>query len=420
MSVFQGYTPLSYQRAVHRRLDDAKGTGKVITVKSRRQCGKSIMVENELLRWAINYAGSTNACLSPTLKQSKKMFKEIVDAVTESKIIASSNATDLEIKLINGSLISFRSAEQGNALRGFTVSGILCIDEATFIPQDIFFIVLPWVDFHRAPILIVSTPKLRSGWFYDYFMRGLRGEKGMESIDWCDEEYREDLDRILPPEKLEQYRKIMPRAIFESEYLGQFVDDGGGVFGIKTWYKPFTADWHSLYVGIDWGTGENGDKTALVGLNERGEEVLLRYWNDVPDPLAQIERIANNLLPFQGKIKNVLAEKNSIGDTFLKLLQKRLSGSGIRIQAFDTSNESKRAIVEGLTAAIGEENVKLLDEEENRNEFNAYQMELTPGGKITYNGAYGFNDDVVIATCLAHRAKSSQYGQYVISWVNKR
>lgn len=418
----RGYKPFSYQLDVHRLLDGTKGTARVVTVKSRRQCGKSLMIENELLRWSINYPKSINACLSPTFKQSKKMFREIVDAVAESGIIASSNGTDGEIRLVNGSSIIFRSAEQGDALRGLTVTGILCIDEACFIPTEIFFIVLPWTDFHKAPILITSTPKTRSGWFYDYFMRGLRGEANMYSVDWCNPKYKEDLDKILSPEKLELYRQLMPKALFESEYLGQFTDDSGGVFGIRDWYRSssFAADYRALFVGIDWGTGEGADKTAIVGLNENGEEVLLKYWNNIPDPLEQIREISKYLIPLRGKIKSVLAEKNSIGDVYLKLLQKAVKAYNINVQPFDTSNFSKRDIVEGLAAGIGEGNVKLLDEEENRAEFGAYRMEITRGGSITYNGAYGFNDDLVIATALANKAKGSNYGNYNLSFIGRR
>lgn len=417
----RGYKPFSYQLAVHRLFDDAKGTGKVVTVKSRRQCGKSMMIENELLRWAINYAGTTNACLSPTFKQSKKMMKEIIDAVAESKIIAASNVQDGEIRLTNGSTISFRSAEQGDALRGFTITGLLCIDEAAFIPKEVFFIVLPWVDFHRAPILITSTPKTRSGWFYDYYMRGVRGDRGMYSVDWCSAEYKEDLDRILPPERLEQYRQILPKALFESEYLGQFTDDDGGVFGIREWTPSnlWLPSYNAIWCGIDWGTGEGSDKTAVVGINERGEQCLLRYWNNISDPLLQIKTINQILIPLKGKVKGVLAEKNSIGDTFLKLLQNSLKGTGINVRAFDTSNYSKRDIIEGLTAAIGEGNVHLVDEEENRAEFGAYRMEITRGGSITYNGAYGFNDDIVIATALANKAKGSNFGNYNLAFVKR-
>ena len=73
---FKGYVPFSHQRAVHNALNNAYGSGKIYVVKARRQVGKSIMVEQELLRFAINYKNTVNACVCPTLNQARKMFQD--------------------------------------------------------------------------------------------------------------------------------------------------------------------------------------------------------------------------------------------------------------------------------------------------------------------------------------------------------
>ena len=417
MPTFVGYKPYGFQRDVHNALENPFAKlGRVVVVKSRRQCGKSTMIENELLKRAVSCKFSWSAVVSPTLKQSRKMFREIVEAVGKTGFILSSNAQELYIMFKNGAKVSFYSSEQGaDALRGYTVSrgGILAVDEAAFISDEVFFTVLPWTDVQKADILITSTPKLRTGFFYDYYMRGLAGEKGITVIDWNDEKYKDELDKILSPEKLEQYRKILPNSLFRSEYLGEFVDENGGVFNAD--YSKFFEEYNSLYLGIDFGTGNEGDKTAVVGLNERGEQVLLSYWNDIPEPLDQVAKICDIIRQNKGKIKRVIAEKNSIGDVYLKLINKNLKPDRITVFAFNTTNESKREIIESLAAGIGEGNVHLLDEKENKLEFGAYQMEITKGGTITYNGAYGFNDDIVIATALANRAKTTNFGTYSVA-----
>ena len=56
--ICQGYTPLPHQKAVHDLLTNPIDHLKVI-VKSRRQCGKSAIIEQELLRWGINKPRST-------------------------------------------------------------------------------------------------------------------------------------------------------------------------------------------------------------------------------------------------------------------------------------------------------------------------------------------------------------------------
>ena len=75
---YKGYTPFPHQRAVHNVLNNAYGSGKIFVVKARRQVGKSIMVEQELLRFAITYSGTTSACVCPTLSQARKMFQDII------------------------------------------------------------------------------------------------------------------------------------------------------------------------------------------------------------------------------------------------------------------------------------------------------------------------------------------------------
>lgn len=162
---FIGFKPYSHQKAVIDELRDAKGTGKIVVCKSSRQKGKSFMISNLLLYYAINFTRTKNYCVSPTLKQAKAIYKTIVDAIGDSGIVKASNGTDLEITLINGSLISFKSAEQGEiALRGFTAD-FLCVDECAFIPSSIWYVIAPWTDAKKAPVLMTSTPFVKDGFF---------------------------------------------------------------------------------------------------------------------------------------------------------------------------------------------------------------------------------------------------------------
>lgn len=44
-----------YQYKVHIAMADAYRSGRIFTIKAKRQVGKSFLAENELLRFAINY-----------------------------------------------------------------------------------------------------------------------------------------------------------------------------------------------------------------------------------------------------------------------------------------------------------------------------------------------------------------------------
>lgn len=415
MSSFIGYTPEPWQQKVHTLLNDGFKSGKIIVVKSKRQCGKSLMAENELLRYAINYSNSTNAIISPTLNQSRKIYKEISKAIIDSKIIKKKNSNTLEIELINGSTIMFKSGAQKDALRGITISGILILDECAYLDKDILELVLAWTNVYRAPILMCSTPRQKSGFFYDYYMLGLSGKrKDVISVDW--NEF--DTSKFLSPEKLELYRNMLPKGQFKTEFLGEFIDGGTGVFDYDNtlWTaKDTLLSSNKLWFGIDWANGGNGDYTVLTAFNENGQQVLLQYTRN-KTPMQQAKWITETLnkIPKQ-KIRKITCESNSIGTVYIDILKKQNPNLVGIIKEFNTSNTTKRDIIEGLQAAIGEGNIKLINDTESKIQFGAYAMEITAGGKITYNAPYGLHDDIVIATSIAWNSRTSNSGNYNIS-----
>lgn len=412
-----GITPLSYQKAVIDELKDAKGTGKIVTVKSRRQTGKSMLIMNLLLYYAINYPKTKNACLSPTIKQSKKIYKEIVDAIENSGIIKSANATDLDIKLINGSLISFRSAQQKENLRGYTVSGLLCVDEAAFIEDEVFNLVLPWRDWHKAPILITSTPFVKSGFFWEYYNYGF-DRKGYSTIDWTDEKFKDDLDKILPPETLAEYEKTLPKSQFRSEYLGEFLDDDGMVFtGFRECVKfnEITAT-DRLFIGIDWSNGTDNDDTVISFLNQDGKQVKLVYWNNLT-PTQQIDKVVKEIEPYFNQIAKIVPETNSIGTPYTDMLISRLQKSlQNKVEGFNTSNASKADIVARLQVAFEQGDIEILNIDKQLRQLGAYAADYNPKTKVvTYNAPSGMHDDICIALMLSlYALKNNLSGIYRI------
>lgn len=413
-----GFTPYSHQRAVIDELKDAKGTGKIVVTKSSRQKGKSFMIANLLLYFSINFQKTKNYCVSPTLKQAKSIYKTIMDAIEGTGIVRSSNATDLEIVLINRSLISFKSAEQRESLRGYTAD-FLCIDEACFISDDIFYLILPWVDAKKAPMLMTSTPFVKDGYFWRYYNYGLNQENHTVTIDWCDPKYKEDIEKILPPEKLEEYRKVIPANQFKSEYLGEWLDDEGQVF---TNFKNCVSDGKiqptdKLYVGIDWANGIDNDDTVISVINQYGQQVYLAYWNNL-NPTQQIDTIYEVLKPIEKQIVVIQPELNSIGTPYTEFLRQRLQASTRgKINGFQTTNQSKADAVALLQVAFEQQTVTILNDDKQIRELGTYAAEYNPKTKnVTYNAPQGLHDDCCIALMLSWNAyKSSAInGRYIV------
>ncbi len=419
---FRGYKPREWQRYVHNGIaKNGFRSGHIHIVKAKRQIGKSMIIENELLRFAINYKHTVNICLSLTLSSCRKIYRDLITAIQDSGIISRKNDSLLEIELYNGSQIIFKSAQQKETLRGYTVSGILCIDEAAYIPDDVFNIVMPYVDVNNAPVLMVSTPRLKEGTFWNYYSLGLINKgSSVTTYDLC----QFDTSEFLSDEKLELYRKSMPRNQFITEYLGEFIDEGGNVFetsdlnwisGQANGWMPQKGTYGDLYIGIDWANGGNGDDTVITGFDESGTQIFLRYFGS-KKPLEQIDTITHLLQDIldTSKIRKVTCESNSIGAVYIDMLKSK--NPNVNILEFTTTNSSKREIIEGFAAGISNGTVKLMREQKQVREIAAYSMEITKNGSITYNAPYGMNDDICIADAIAFHSISSNKGTYNISF----
>lgn len=386
-------------------------------VKSIRQCGKSVLAEILLIYSAFKTPCSVSLSVSPVVSQSRKMYEDILRIA--SKLVYKSNGSTLEIIFFNGSKIIFRSAEQGDSIRGITVkgSGILVVDEAAYIQDDIFYSVLvPTTNVYRAPIFVFSTPKFKNGFFYNLYIRGLdsKTSNGVVSFDWT----KYDLSKYLPDDMLELYRQQMPKQSFAAEFLGEFVDADGSVFtDFKKNVRDFKADYEEpIYIGIDWGTGTGNDNTAItIGQIQYNNIIILDQiaFNDknTKQTINYIESIIKSYVNKGVKEINIVAEKNSIGNVYYQLLVDKIDeletaydekGKEIDInsQTFNTTNKSKEDIIKKTITLLEQDRLFIPDIEELVLEMSQYECKVNRNGLLTYNAPSGLHDDRVMSLCI--------------------
>lgn len=386
-------------------------------VKSIRQCGKSVLAEILLIYSAFKTPCSVSLSVSPVVSQSRKMYEDILRIA--SKLVYKSNGSTLEIIFFNGSKIIFRSAEQGDSIRGITVkgSGILVVDEAAYIQDDIFYSVLvPTTNVYRAPIFVFSTPKFKNGFFYNLYIRGLdsKTSNGVVSFDWT----KYDLSKYLPDDMLELYRQQMPKQSFAAEFLGEFVDADGSVFtDFKKNVRDFKADYEEpIYIGIDWGTGTGNDNTAItIGQIQYNNIIILDQiaFNDknTKQTINYIESIIKSYVNKGVKEINIIAEKNSIGNVYYQLLVDKIDeletaydekGKEVDIntQTFNTTNKSKEDIIKKTITLLEQDRLFIPDIEELVLEMSQYECKVNRNGLLTYNAPSGLHDDRVMSLCI--------------------
>ena len=365
--------------------------GDTLVICSQRQVGKSFTCSQLLLYTAINYSGSTSIYVSPTNDSSRKFFTDIKNMVENSHLTTKINESLLIIEFINKSQIIFRSAE--SKLRGYSCKkgGILVVDEAYYVPNDIWEVVLPFTNVDNSKKVFISTPRFKVGFFYDCYMRALAGDKGYHLIATTNY----DTSMFLSEEQKQEYTKLLSPQAYKSEILGQWLDSGEGLFGDYASVFLLPEDKNPEIVGIDW-SNNGGDDTVLSGFNHLHQQCMLEIVTNVEDPVARAIKIAD-IINDHPTIKKVIAETNSIGEVYISILKKHLKNPSI-LKNFTTTNDSKKRIVEKLIAAIGQKVITLLPNSKLDYQLSIYEMQSLKNGNYTYNGK---KDDCIMATCFA-------------------
>ena len=391
-----------WQQEAYNYIADSPHQGKVLVIKAKRQVGKNFLGTAVLLNYCS--MGKINAILEPSLNQCRRVFKQITKALSRSGLLASCNASTLTIEFKNGAEILFKSAGSGDNLRGDTITGILIIDEAAFIPDEIIETILPTIDANNANLMIISTPLFTSGYFYEEYMSS--GENKLV-LNWNNY----DTSEFLSATRLEEYRQKLSPNKFKSEYLGQFITENGLLFNNLENCIGEPSSKSKVYIGIDFASGSGSDYTAICGINENGQQVFIKRVKDMP-PTQQVDWLAN-IINSYNTVK-ILAEKNSIGAVYIDMLKKKIK---CPITNWTTTNASKKDLVTNLQLALENKQITILSDDYMLDELRKYQADVNlRTNVVTYNASVG-NDDQVIALMLAWKAYKGTLGNYNISVV---
>ena len=374
--------------------------GKWFIIKSVRQkSGKTYLLENLLIKTALEKPGSKSFMISPTNAQNLRIFTEISRATVD--LLRKANGSSMLIEFRNGSVIQFRSGESGDSLRGYTVKrgGILAIDEGAFLSREVYEIVMPLVSKEGCTLVVASTPDSMDGMYYSLWSR----EDGVIRINWSDY-----INQMYTKEELDFYRSVYSDRRFRTEILGEFAVGEGTVFsGVANCVSPVELiQKGNLVAGIDFGSGNLQDSTVVTFIDEELQVVAQYDTNDKP-PMEQIDWLARLLLDY--KPVRVLAEKNGLGSVYFDALKQKCP----IVTPWITTNDSKTAIVDDLAAHIEKGRIKFQPKcEKLLEQLQVYRETQSSTGKRVFNAPPGKHDDFVISTALALRARKS--GRYSI------
>lgn len=382
--------PLNYQQDIIDMLEqpDIKF---VIFLKSR-QSGGSFLNKMLVTKWALENKNVKIGYITPTLKLSKRFFKEL--SISLKPFISNENRTDLIFDFKTGSDLQFFSGESKDAIRGFQFDYVI-LDEAAFMnTETINLIISPTWMIIGKKVVLCSTPNGNAGFFFDSCQLAVNKEPGfgIKQINIYDNPF-------ISKNEIESKKKQIPERVWRQEYMGEFIDGSGTVF---TNYRNCISKTNIIknityYAAIDW--AKENDYTVVTIINEMKQVVEIYRINKI-EYTQQVKLIANKLRQYN--VKQVISEENNIGTVVNELLRREWNGI---IQKITLNNTLKRQIIEDLCVAFENMDIEIPDHEALLSELQSFTCNYNPSTQLVkYEAPSGLHDDCVISLAYAYYA----------------
>jgi hypothetical protein len=195
-----------------------------------RQSGKSTTAALLALARA-QEAGSLVLLVSPSLRQSGELMRKVsemrarIPGLPEPSIEISH-----KLEWSSGGRILSLPASEGT-IRGYSKVGLLILDEASRIDDQIVASVRPMLAVSGGTMVCLSTPAGRQGFFFEsYEHGGATWERTKVTAEDC---------TSIDPAFLQEERRTLGEMVYRSEYLCEFTDTDESCFNSQIIERAF-------------------------------------------------------------------------------------------------------------------------------------------------------------------------------------
>ena len=373
--------------------------------------GKTVLSEMLLIEYLCK-PFTFNAYISPSYSQGRKVFKELNTLLEGSGIVRKSNSSTLIIETIFGSTFQAFTMENPTAIRGYTVSGILVLDEVSFFPDILpdgsepwSSVIMPITKARKPKVLAISTPKGKRGLFYDMYLKALAGEKGYKQITATIYD-----DELVSPEDIEQIKRNITPMGFAEEFMVEFLDSSMTFFrGFEKCFKPLHHSYEKTWIGVDL-SGNGQDATILTKVNEKNEIEQFEISGTLDVKYQMIADIINR----SENLQMAMIEVNGLGapmyNEILKLVNEKA-----KVKEWLTTNSTKEEIISKLAVLVAQDAISCDEMDKSLfAEFGTFIARYTKSGRLQFEAMAGKHDDRIMSLALALRCKddfSTKYTQ---------
>lgn len=388
------------QKEAYKALHDPKI--KYMILNWSRQCGKSTFAEIACIE-SLCKVGKFSAYITPSYKHGQKVYAELMKYLEPLKIVKKSNASDLRIESIFGTVLQFFSGEAPTSIRGNTISDILIIDEAAYFPdilsngEDIWYnVIQPTTKVRCKKIIMISTPAGKRGFFFNFYNKALNGKDGY----FCMTRTIYD-DKLASEEYIKDMKESTPSKFFAQEYECIFLDSSLTFFeGFEKCFKKYDYKYEKTWIGVDL-SGDGTDETILTKINENNEVEQIKIKGSLDMKYKLISDYINDAVNLQ----IAYIEVNGLGLPMYNEIEKLVNNKA-RLRKWETTNSSKEEIVSNLAVKIAQEKVSFNEvDKELFSQFGTFLCKFTKTKKMQFEAMSGCHDDRIMSLAIAHQAK---------------
>lgn len=388
------FTPRPYQLPLFKALDS--GTKRAVLVWHRR-AGKDKACFNYLIKRSLQRVG-TYFYFLPEYAQAKKVIWDNIDNDgfrmldhIPKELIKSTNATELKVTLINGSIIQLIGADN------FSKSGVgtnpigVVFSEYSVNNPDVWNFVRPILAINGGWAIFNFTPRGQNHAFQLL-------EMAKDSADWFTQVLTVEDTGILTPDDIARERaEGMSQAMIDQEYYCKFIESATSFFKrideVCILDEKPHSPLHFFQMGVDLAKYQDFTVISVIDLNTF-EQVYLERFNQIDWNLqkSKIEAIYHKF----GRPKGFI-DGTGVGDPIVEDLNQR----GIALESVKFTEQSRKDLLTSLSLAMEQLRIRLLADPVLKAELSYFQYELSDKGKLRIRVPDGLHDDTVFATALS-------------------
>lgn len=399
------YRPWSVQRLASRSRAQRR------IVVAARQVGKTYWAAYETLRTAANLPGSKSLVVAPNATLLRNAIDKMV-AIGQGVPGIRWKERKQRFELSNGATVQCVSAEATDAVRGWTVNGILWLDEAALMKEDVYTSAVPTTLAGGGRVLITTTPAGKNWVWVRYTGTDDKDDKRptarlklrAQDSPYVDRDELARQRRDLSPERAAQDLD----AVFVDELLLAFPDVSKLFLARFPDRSKTPVERLGNVLGVD--LGKEQDWLVVTLMNKFGEAQLLARWQhrEWPESVSEIARLATDHKAVVFLDEGPGGGAGGVVEGFLK--ERKIPVRNVRT----AQTKVKKNMVEQLRADVQWQRVWVLDDPSRRDLLGQlrHELKLFQGLKkvqqghetIVYSGPQirGEHDDCVLSLCLAN------------------